>query len=158
MCIRDRLQVLAPLGDDDDHLGVLQRPPDGCFVMQLRVPAPGVLDSLRIGRDHVGTQALKPHRNIKRGRISNVVGLGLERQAQNGNLLCDDVSVERLDNEVDDALTLAKVDGIDFFEERQGVPDAQFLSPCPERSDVLGQAATAEANPSVCLLYTSRCV
>ena len=85
------------------------------------------------------------------GGVADVVGVGFERGAQDGDLDAGQVragrpvrAVQELGGELHDALAASLVDQVDLVQEPQRLADPQLLGAGLERPDVLGQAAAAE--------------
>ena len=81
----------------------------------------------------------------ERGRLADVVGARLERQAPDGDALALEVALEVREDLLAELLLLALVDGDD------GVEDLELVADLAPRADggaqILGEAAAAEARP-----------
>ncbi len=87
--------------------------------------------------------------DVERGRVADVVRVGLERGAEDGDPPAQEAAGALLARQLDHPGAAAHVDRVDLAEEGQRLVGAQFAGPRHERPDVLGQTAAAEAQAGV---------
>ena len=83
-------------------------------------------------------------RNIQCRCVADVVGVGFEGGAENGDAHAGQVAAGHFGDEVHGALAPPLVDGVHFLQEPDRLPDAEFPGPVREGADVLREAAAAE--------------
>ena len=89
---------------------------------------------------------MQAHGDVERGGVADVVGVGLERRTEHGDVLLEDRAAEGLDDELDGAVAAADVDRVDLAQERDRLAAAELLGAGREGADVFGQAPAAEAD------------
>ena len=136
----------VPFGDDDDRVGAGEGLVAVFDVVELGVDAAGVLDRGGVGDGDLRAQAVQAHGDVEGGGVADVVGVRLERGAEDGDVLVVDGAAEGGDGEVDGAVASAEVDRVDLAEEGDGFALAEFFGAGAERADVLREAAAAEAD------------
>ena len=95
---------------------------------------------------HLGALQLQRGGDAQRGRVTDVVAVGLERRPQHGDVRAQERPAHELAGQVDGALAPPHVDLVDVLEEAQRLVDAELARARHERPDVLRQAAAAEAD------------
>src|SRR5664280_2971776 len=148
-CRRVGVSELRPLGQVQHQVGTLDRRQCAVAVAQLRVLHPGLLHGHRVVDRHRGAPALDRGGNIERRAVPDVIGVGLERRPEDGDLHPTEGPANQLGREVNHARPAAHIDRVDLLEERQRLVDAELAGPGHERPDVLGQAPTAETETGV---------
>ena len=96
---------------------------------------------------HVGPEFDESFGDVERRAVADVVGVRLERGTEHGDRLPCHVAEGALDKR-DDTFAAAQVRGVDATQEVDRVGQTQLLTTRQERPDVLGQAATTEADAS----------
>ncbi len=138
----ERLE-LVPLGDEHDGVGVLhalQRPRGELDAVD---EAAGLVLGDRVIDAHRRPGRLEAGREDERAGLAHVVGVRLEGEAEQGDLLADQ-RVEVLDELADNAALLQLVDLDDRVEQLEVI--AGVAGELLERVDVLGEARAAEAD------------
>ena len=139
------LGELRPLGQHQQHVGVGRGPEDRAGVLQLGMSRAGPVHGGRVVGDHARAVPVQGPGHVQGGRVADVVGVGLEREPEDGDRLAGQLAAGQLAGHVDHAGAAAGVDVVDGAQERHRLPRAELAGPGPEGADVLGQAAAAEA-------------
>lgn len=138
--------VFVPFSDDDDGVGALEGLVSVGGVGQLWVGVAGVVECLGICHGDVGAEAVEAGGDVEGGGVADVVAVGFEGGAEDGDVLAVDGAVEGVEGELDGAVAAAEVDFVDFVEEGDGFGAAEFFGAGGEGADVFGEAAAAEAD------------
>ena len=125
-------------------MGVADRLLDGVAHVELRLPLAQQVPGRGVDDGELGPPRPQPPGDVQGRRVAEVVGVGLERDAQHRHLLAGQPPAHGLLRERDRMIAAAPVDGVHLAQEREGLVDAQLPGPGHERPDVLGEAAAAE--------------
>ncbi len=98
-------------------------------------------------RDDLGPGLDELASDHQRGRLADVVGLGLERQAPQGEAMAREILAEDLDGLLEEEALLVVVDLLGGLDDRHG--NAELLRGVDERLRVLGEAGAAVAAAGV---------
>src|SRR5699024_1614833 len=101
---------------------------------------------LGVGDHDLGAGGGEAGGDVQGGGVAHVVGVGLERGTQDGDLLAGDLPGEQVGGQGDDVVAAAVVDGVDLAQEAQRLVHPELLGAGHKGADVLGQAAAAEAD------------
>ena len=101
------------------------------------------------GRRRSAPSRCERGRDVERRGVADVVGVRLERRAEDGDADAAHVAADHLAGELDHPAASSEVDRVDLSQERERLVDAELTGPSHERADVLGQATAAEAEARV---------
>src|SRR3954447_3340380 len=106
----------------------------------LRVP-----HGLRVVHPYRRARPLDGERDVQGRRVADVVALRLERRTEHAGPAPRQRSVAQFAGQIDHPGAATQVDLVDVLEEGDGLIDAELAGAGHEGTDVLGQAAAAEA-------------
>src|SRR4051812_15847874 len=135
---------LVPLRDEHHGVGAADGAERVVGELEARHEPPRLVLGDRVVRAHVRAGGLEPRAEHERGRLAHVVGVRLEREAEQRDVLADE-RAEMLLELADDAALLELVDLDDGVEQLEVV--AGVAGELLEGGDILGKAASAEPDP-----------
>src|SRR3954447_140128 len=138
------LLELVPLRHEHDGIGAAHASERVVGEVEARHQPPRLILGDRVVGAHVRARGLQPRAEHERGRLAHVVGVRLERQAEQRDALADE-RAEVLLQLADHAPLLELVDLDDRVEQLEVV--AGVAGELLEGGDILGKTASAEPDP-----------